>query len=206
MSKRIGWLVDCESGTIGRNLEKHSTWLAEVNRLEIITIELWRDVVAKRCELGANAHLLGFAAAAECDVMHCTGTHDARPDAGHAAKIDNRTRSTVTAGVAKNTSLFSHEPEAEGVGEELAGELVGIQPESDRIESTDCVLGGNTGGRPPRARVDRWMRDELAHESFVILERDNALVFVARRRLLKLHPLLDKSLDPEADRTGKDRE
>jgi hypothetical protein len=42
------------------------------------------------------------------------------------------------------------------------------------------------------------MGDELTHESFVILECDYALVFVARGRLLELHLLLDQALDPES--------
>src|SRR5450759_4922928 len=49
------------------------------------------------------------------------------------------------------------------------------------------------------------MGDQLAHESFVILECDDALVLVTRNGLLELHSLLDQSLDPEADRAGKDR-
>jgi len=47
--------------------------------------------------------------------------------------------------------------------------------------------------------------DQLAHESFVILERDDALVFVTGNRLLELNALLDESLDPESECTGADR-
>jgi hypothetical protein len=50
------------------------------------------------------------------------------------------------------------------------------------------------------------MRDELTHESFVILEGDDALVFVSRNGLIELDALLDQPLDPEANRAGQDRE
>jgi hypothetical protein len=50
------------------------------------------------------------------------------------------------------------------------------------------------------------VRDELTHESFVILERDYALVFVACNRLVELDAFLDQPLDPETNRAGQDRE
>jgi hypothetical protein len=50
------------------------------------------------------------------------------------------------------------------------------------------------------------MGDQLAHESFVILERDHALVLVARSRPLEFDVLLDQPLDPEADGAGQDGE
>ena len=112
----------------------------------------------------------------------------------------------VAAGVAKNAPLLAHEPEAERVGEQLTGELVGVEPERDRVDAADRVLGGNSRAGPTGACVGGGMRDELAHEPFVVLECDDALVLVARDGLLELDLLPDKSLDPEADRAGKNRE
>jgi hypothetical protein len=43
------------------------------------------------------------------------------------------------------------------------------------------------------------MGDELAHESFVILERDDALVVVSCDGLLELNAPLDETLYPETD-------
>src|SRR2546423_5345130 len=48
------------------------------------------------------------------------------------------------------------------------------------------------------------MSDQLAHEALVILERDDALVFVTCNRLLELDALLDEALDPESERSGSD--
>src|ERR1700704_3299335 len=47
------------------------------------------------------------------------------------------------------------------------------------------------------------MRDELTHESFVVLECDDALVLIARDWLLELHSFLDQSLYPKTDRARK---
>src|SRR5881409_3127975 len=49
------------------------------------------------------------------------------------------------------------------------------------------------------------MSNELAHESFMILERDDALVIVSRDGLLELNPSLDETLYPETDGAGKNR-
>src|SRR5438876_1821032 len=50
------------------------------------------------------------------------------------------------------------------------------------------------------------MRDQLTHESFVILECDHALIIIPCGGLLELHPFFDEPLYPEAHRAGKDRE
>jgi len=50
------------------------------------------------------------------------------------------------------------------------------------------------------------MRDELAHESVVVLESDDALILIPGSRLRELDLLSDQSFDPEADRAGKYRE
>jgi hypothetical protein len=50
------------------------------------------------------------------------------------------------------------------------------------------------------------MRNQLAHESLVILERDDSFVFVPSDWLLELDPFLDQPFDPKTDRAGKDRE
>src|SRR5207244_5071176 len=50
------------------------------------------------------------------------------------------------------------------------------------------------------------MRDQLTHESFVILECDHALVIIPCGGLLELHPFFDEPLYPEAHRAGKNRE
>src|SRR6266404_5757604 len=63
-----------------------------------------------------------------------------------------------------------------------------------------------SGAGPSGVRSRSGMGHELAHESLVILERDDALVFVTRNGLLELNSLLDESLDPEADGAGKNRE
>src|SRR5687767_10123789 len=50
------------------------------------------------------------------------------------------------------------------------------------------------------------MCDQLAHQSIVILECDDALVLVARNRLRELDLLADQPLDPETDRAGSNHE
>jgi len=49
------------------------------------------------------------------------------------------------------------------------------------------------------------MSDELTHESFVILESDDALIVVSGDRLLEFDAPLDEALYPETNRAGKDR-
>src|SRR5205085_11272260 len=50
------------------------------------------------------------------------------------------------------------------------------------------------------------MRDQLTHEAFVVLERDDAFFVVASDRLRELDSFLDQPFDPEPDGAGKDRE
>src|SRR6202171_1702060 len=50
------------------------------------------------------------------------------------------------------------------------------------------------------------MRDELTHEPVVVLERDDALLFIAGSRLRKLDLLPYQPLYPETDRAGEYRE
>ena len=49
------------------------------------------------------------------------------------------------------------------------------------------------------------MCDELAHESFVIFEGDDAFILVARDWLLELHAFFYQPLDPESERAGANR-
>src|SRR6185295_1039918 len=170
-----------------------------------IAIQLWRDVVAERCELGSNFHLGRLIGAAEGDVMDGAGSHDAGPDSGNAPDVDNGSRAALSRGVAEDASLLANQLEAECVGEQLTGKLVGIEPESNGVDAADGVFGGDAGARPTRLRVDRWMGDELTHESFVVLEGDDALVVIASGRLLEFDPLFDQSLDPEPDGAGENR-
>src|SRR5687768_12361433 len=85
LAEHVGRLVDRESGTIGRDLEKHSSRLAEVDGFEVTTIQLWRDVEAERGEIAAYPHLLGIVGGAKCNVVDSPRTHHAWPDAGNAA-------------------------------------------------------------------------------------------------------------------------
>jgi hypothetical protein len=50
------------------------------------------------------------------------------------------------------------------------------------------------------------MCNQLTHEAFVVLERDHALVFVARDGLREFDALLDQSLNPESNGARPDRE
>src|SRR6059058_6127052 len=50
------------------------------------------------------------------------------------------------------------------------------------------------------------MRDQLTHEAFVVLERDDAFFVVASDRLRELDSFLDQPFNPEPDGAGKDRE
>src|SRR5437867_2633395 len=129
--------------------------------------------------------------------------HYTVPDARHAAQIHDRPRTSVSACVPKDASLLPHQPEAEGIGEKLTGELVGVEPERDRVDATDCVFCRDSGARPTCFSVNRLVSHKLAHKSFVILEGNDALVLVASSGLLEVHSLLDQPFDPETDRAGK---
>src|SRR4051812_48970571 len=50
------------------------------------------------------------------------------------------------------------------------------------------------------------MGDELGHETIMILESDDALVFVARRRRSELDAFMDEAVDPEPDGAWRDCE
>src|SRR6185503_740163 len=120
----------------------------EVDRFEVIAIELRSDVVAERSQLGANTHLLRLVGAAERDVVNGSRAHDARPDTGNAAQIDNGPRPATARSISKDAALLAHQLEAEGVGEKLSGELIGVEPEGDRVEAAYGVFSRHSRGRP----------------------------------------------------------
>ena len=115
LAERVDRLVDGEPRTIGRDLEEYSSRLAKVNRLEVVPIELRRDVVAKRCELGTNLHLLRFTRRPKRDVVHRSGSHHARPDAGNAAQVDDGAGTAVAGGVTEDAALLTNELESQSV-------------------------------------------------------------------------------------------
>ena len=199
MAECVVRLVDCESGTIGGNLEEDASGLPEINRLEIIAIQLRSHIVAERRQLGSDFELLRFVGAAECNVMYGARSHDTSPDTRHAAKIDYRSRTAVSTRVPKDASLLAHELKAECIGEKLSSELVGVEPERDRVQATNGVLSGYARCGPSALRIHFRMGNELTHESFVILECNHALVLIACSGLFELHPFFDESLDPEPD-------
>ncbi len=206
LAEHVQLLVDCESGTIGRDLEENSPGLPEVDGFEVVAIQLGSHVVAKRRELGANLHLLCLSRRAESNVVHRSRSHHSRPDSRNAAQVDDGPWTTVAGRVPEYASLLAHEPESQSVREELPGQLIGIEPEGDGINAADRVLSGHSCSRPASVRIRAGVGDQLTHESFVILERDHALVFVARNGLVELDALLDQPLDPEANGAGQDRE
>src|ERR1700704_1966013 len=105
-------------------------------------------------------------------------SHHSRPNARNAAQINDGSGATVPSRVTENAALLAYQLETECVGEELTGQLVGIEPERDRINASNSVLGGYSRSRPPHARIGGRVRDELAHESVVILEGDNPLTLI----------------------------
>src|SRR2546423_4639393 len=142
----VGWLVDCESGPIGRDLEENTARLAEVNRLEIIAVKLGSDIVAQLRQLGSNFHLLPFVAATERNVMHRTCSHPSGPNARHTTQINDSSGAAGATRVSKDAALLAHQSEAEHVGEELSGELIGVEPEGYRVQAADGVLSRHTSG------------------------------------------------------------
>ena len=138
--------------------------------------------------------------------MHRSCSQHSGPDAGDAAQINDGSGTAVASRVAENAALLTYELEPQGFRKELAGELVGIEPESDRINPANGVLGWYARARPAHARVGSRMRDKLPHESFVVLEGDNALVLIACSRLRELDPLLYQPFYPETDGAGEYRE
>jgi hypothetical protein len=133
-------------------------------------------------------------------------SHDSAPDSRNAPKIDDGSRAAIARRVPEYAPLLAHEPEPQSIGEQLAGKLVGVEPEGDGINATYSVFGGDSGSCPTSAGVSSGVGYELAHESFVVFECDNALVLIARSRLLELDALLDQPLYPEANRAGQNRE
>src|SRR5213080_3390375 len=68
-------LVDGEAGDVGRNLEQHAAWLAEVDGAEVVAVPLLGRVQAViACELLRHLALLGVVGRAEGDVMHGAAT------------------------------------------------------------------------------------------------------------------------------------
>ena len=74
-------------------------------------------------------------------MVHRACSHHSGPDAGHAAQINDRSGATVASRISENAALFAHQLEPKGVGEELTGQLVGIEPKSDRVNAANGVFG-----------------------------------------------------------------
>ena len=66
----IQFLIQRETGRLGRDFEQHAARFTEINGMKISAIDYWRDVVAKFDEMLAPLELFGLVFRSKRNVMH----------------------------------------------------------------------------------------------------------------------------------------
>src|SRR5437762_2348813 len=112
------FLVQRETGWVGRDFEQHAAGFTEVNGMKISAIDYWRHVVAKIDETLAPLELFGLVLRSKRNVMHRTSRDAAGRGVRLTQQVDNSAgRSVVRGCKPKAVSRLVNQTIAERVGE-----------------------------------------------------------------------------------------
>src|SRR5579884_3048756 len=124
-TQRLRGLVDRESWGIGGNLEEYPAGLTEIDRMKILAVNDWCDVIVT--ERSAPLCLLFIGGRAPCHVMHCSHSHQTRSSSRCTKNINDCAGLGGRSGrrpVAEPVTLALDQSKTHGFGEQLGGSLI----------------------------------------------------------------------------------